>query len=58
MRIDRLSMQIFCDANFAGDNSGMKSTTVFALIVSDVGTVYIYIYIYIYIYKYINIYLK
>ena len=39
VRIDRLSMQIFCDANFAGDNPGMKSTSAFALIVRDVGTV-------------------
>ena len=37
--IDRLSMQIFCDANFAGDNPGMKSTSAFALIVRDVRTV-------------------
>ena len=36
--IDRLSMQIFCDANFAGDNPGMKSTS--ALIVRDIGTVF------------------
>ena len=37
--IDRLAMQIFCDANFAGDNPGMKSTSAFALVVRDVGTV-------------------
>ena len=37
--IDRLSMQVFCDANFAGDNPGMKSTSAFALIVRDIGTV-------------------
>ena len=38
-RIDRLSMCIFCDANFAGDNPGMKSTSAFALIVNGIGTV-------------------
>jgi hypothetical protein len=39
VRVDRLSMKIFCDANFAGDNPGMKSTSAFALIVECIGTV-------------------
>ena len=37
LKIDRLSMRIFSDANFAGDST-MKSTSAFLIVVDSVGT--------------------
>ena len=38
-KLDRLSIRIFCDANFAGDTIGMRSTSAFTILVEKVGTV-------------------
>ena len=37
--LDRLSIKIFCDANFGGDQVTMRSTSAFAIVVESVGTV-------------------
>ena len=37
LKVDRLSMRIFSDANFAGDST-MKSTSAFLIVVDTVGT--------------------
>ena len=37
--IDRLSIKIFCDANFGADVITMRSTSAFAIVVETVGTI-------------------
>ena len=38
LKLDRLSLQIFSDANFAGDTT-MKSTSAFLIVAESVGTI-------------------
>ena len=37
--IDKLSIKIFCDANFGADAITMRSTSAFAIVVETVGTI-------------------
>lgn len=39
LKLDQLSLRIFCDANFEGETIGMRSLSAFAIIVEEVGTV-------------------
>ena len=39
IKIDRLSLQIFSDANFGGDTPTMRSTSAFLILVETIGTI-------------------
>ena len=39
LKVDRLSIQIFSDANFGGDTMTMKSTSAFLILVETIGTI-------------------